>query len=225
MRFCVRGAWDEAKESCRFDPATGTVACAKGDPSLPLAACQRAFGGGGVVAREERFAGQEAHGARLLVIASDHVFGGMSTGAVVQPLRARGLVVHDAKCSPTGDYPWRYAHWGEGPDGERVFGAELLARLDTSAMRAALAGDLSLHESEESPYLLLDPTGGADALVVPTRGCALPPGPREHDGVLEFYTSRYAGNGPELRHCRVRLPSGRTMCGSVTPGTFCEAKR
>ncbi len=189
-------------------------------------ACRRSFGSDRVVAAEVFFA-PDVHGPLAMsmsVIASDHVRGGTSTGAPLPSLRAAAMTVHVTSCSPSGAYPFRYAYWGEGDDGSHAFATDLFAHLETAAMRAAVAADLGLEDRDRRGFMLLDPVGGLDAMVVPEEGnrrCTLPPGPRQENGAISFYVWQGGSSGPALRHCRVNLRSGRGICGSVTPGTFC----
>ena len=110
-----------------------------------------------------------------------------------------------------------------------ISGGDFVRRLSTTTARAAIVAE-NTPEVGEFAYVLLDPLGDADAgvsappaadadnmrskklpsaVIRTPSSCLFPPGPRQGDGMLTFYTL----HGVDLRHCEI---------STSTPG-FCPS--
>lgn len=141
------------------------------------------------------------------------------TGAPAVELRASGLRVRFAECSADGS-AGRHAFWGEDAAGKLVAGTALLPRLDNVVMRASVASETTLGDARDHGWLLiLDPDAKRDKSA---RGCALPPGPTEADGILELHVAAGRTTGSGIHRCRVPTSTWIGTCALLPDGTFCD---
>lgn len=157
LRYCVRGGGSYRNRLRCVVTATNASACATADPDRFLPLCRRVLGA-------ERFSAERYWGPGINVLASDHVKDGQAAVARMDELNANlrvsGKTVRVLTCTAP-DFATREMLIVDGRPDQAFSERELLPKLDTLAMRAALLGT-SRSVTGTTTYLLLDPTGGPE---------------------------------------------------------------
>ncbi|MBX3188882.1 MAG: hypothetical protein KF819_17820 [Labilithrix sp.] len=210
LRYCVTVPFKDVLR-CVAD-GVDAVGCATREPERFLSLCASQLETKRVVA-EERYWGPGG-----TAVASDHVRDGRDNVGRAEPeLRASGRVVRVLTCRERGEHREVDSLVVDGAS-KPVAPRDLLSRLDDVPMRAAFA--LRVVIANPQPYLLLDPSGDRDALWPADRKCVLPPGPRERDGKLVFYTAP-AIKGP-YQVCEIDTKTWTGACETALDGKLCE---
>lgn len=214
LRFCAPSL--EPSQTYRPCALTSdnSISCATRDPERMIPLCQKVLGATRVSAID-RYWGPAAN-----VVPSDHLKDGQSqwkdAAARRLPLRAGGREVRVLSCRTlAGSAPDELLVMMDPP--EVISALQLLPKLDTVVMRAALAARVAV---TGDTFLLLDPIGGPGAFWPAHGPCALPRGPRQSGKSLSFYMAPPIKN--PLSYCEVDTSTWTGSCSLVAPGTFCE---